>query len=105
MRTEEPNLKNIYKKQSNIYNISMGYIYVLKNKINGKMYIGKTINIIKRFTGHKNSGNKANIPICNAIKQYTFDGFDKYIYSGITNNILNEIETELILRLNTLSPN
>lgn len=54
-------------------------VYKLTSKINGKIYIGKAINLQKRLSEHKNSENKEivnNFIIQKAIKKYGWDSFD-----------------------------
>lgn len=43
-------------------------IYQLVNKINGKIYIGKSIDLLSRIRSHKYS--KQNFYICRAIRKY-----------------------------------
>ena len=57
----------------------MGYIYVITNKINGKQYVGKTINTIEeRFKQHLRDSNKVTLeqrPLYKAIKKYGKENF------------------------------
>ena len=67
----------------------MHYIYKYTNKINGKVYIGQTNNLQKRFNGHKseafNPKSKGyNLPFHCAIRKY---GIKTFIYE-----VLEEIE-------------
>lgn len=67
----------------------MHYIYKYTNKINGKVYIGQTNNLQKRFNGHKseafNPKSKGyNLPFHCAIRKY---GIKNFIYE-----VLEEIE-------------
>lgn len=67
----------------------MHYIYKYTNKINGKVYIGQTNNLQKRFNGHKseafNPKSKSyNLPFHCAIRKY---GIKNFIYE-----VLEEIE-------------
>lgn len=56
----------------------MGIIYKATNKINGKYYIGKTIQTLEqRKNKHKSKAkNDLNIYFYNAINKYGFDNFD-----------------------------
>ena len=53
-------------------------IYKITNKINGKIYIGKTVNRpALRFTGHKSDARYgSNLPLHRAMMKYGFDCFD-----------------------------
>ena len=69
----------------------MEVIYRMKNKINGKSYIGQTNNFYLRMNGHKSdSQNKNshsyNTPLSNAIRKYGWNNFE--------NTILEEISEE-----------
>jgi len=51
-------------------------IYQIINKINGKSYIGKTINLKNRIYGHKKSAERgSNYHFHNAIRKYGFNSF------------------------------
>lgn len=52
---------------------NIGYIYIITNNINGKCYIGQTINIERRFREHKNARSKQ--PIHSAIRKYGHENF------------------------------
>src|ERR1700739_3858790 len=79
--------------------MSIYSIYKFQNKINGKVYIGKTIqkpNTRKRQ--HINDANKgANTPLHAAIRKYTIDNFDfDVIYNAFTLEELNKAECDFI---------
>ena len=80
----------------------MGYIYMLENKINGKIYIGQTIRSIKiRFKEHQTSSDcKA---IYRAIQKYGWDAFEKDWYE-CPDEDLNFYEEMLVALLGTLAP-
>lgn len=76
------------------------FIYKIQNKINGKIYIGKTIhNIEIRFGQHiKSSKNENNDSVlCRAIKKYGIQSFDISVVD-VTNDkkVLNEKEKHWI---------
>lgn len=52
-----------------------GYIYKITNKINGKCYIGQTINVIRRFNQYKKIRCKHQPKLYNALKKYNVDEF------------------------------
>ncbi len=87
----------------------MGCVYIAKNKINGKCYIGKTIQSLKqRKREHKatiNSTRHINIPFRNALRKYGFDNFKwKKLYRNLNNKKLIEKEIYFIKKYNTKSP-
>ena len=81
----------------------MGYIYMIKNKINGKIYIGQTIRPIEtRFQQHQKRISKCRA-IYNAIKKYGWNNFEKDWYE-CPDEDLNFDEELLIREMGTLSP-
>lgn len=57
-------------------------IYMLRNKINNKIYIGKSLNIKKRWSNHKKSENLKHSTVSyvgRAIYKYGWDNFEKII--------------------------
>lgn len=59
-----------------------GRIYLMKNKINNKVYIGQTVErkIWDRIRGHlKGDRKNDNIPFHNALRKYGYKGFDMTI--------------------------
>ena len=69
-------------------------IYKIVNKINNKIYIGQTKDIIKRFTRHKsNVVNKINHTLYDSMRCYGIENFEFIIIEKIENiNKLNERE-------------
>lgn len=94
-----------------------GIIYLLTNTVSGKQYIGKTTNITKRMSIHKN--NKEHTILSRAIKGYGWNVFqiecldiikeqfdrDNDNYLNFHNLLLNQLERYYIQKYNTLSPN
>lgn len=76
---------------------------MLKNKINGKIYIGQTIRPIeKRFQQHQQKGNGC-VAIYRAIQKYGWENFEKDYYE-CPNEDLNFDEELLVREMGTLSP-
>ena len=76
----------------------IGYIYKITNKINGKAYIGKTNNIIRRWKEHK-YGHGGTAILSKAFIKYGIDNFDfsiidieKYDTTEELNKQLAELE-------------
>lgn len=86
-----------------------GKIYIIKNTVNEKCYIGQTVQKLnKRFAQHKRLNEVcSNQLIYRAIKKY---GAEKFYIELIEDGIpsrdeLNKKEVEYIKKYNTLSPN
>ena len=89
----------------------MGIIYSYTNSINGKKYIGQTINPRQRKSQHKSSAfneNDANYDtlLHRAFRKY---GYDNFIYEVLaevdTIEELNQLEIYYIDKFNTTTPN
>ncbi len=80
----------------------MSGVYILENTINGKSYVGQTVNTFdRRFKEHR--WGDISI-ISSAIKKYGWDNFKSYQYY-IPENLLNFFEIEMIKKTNSLVPN
>ena len=78
------------------------YIYLIKNKINDKRYVGQTIRKINESKDYFGSGKL----IKRSIKKHGIDAFEKIILEECNNiDILNEREMFWIKELNTKIPN
>lgn len=84
-------------------------IYLLRNKINGKIYIGKANNLKIRITSYKYCHKKKDHNyIINAIKKYGWNNFDVEIlisFEQINSDILLKIESEYIKKYNSTNKN
>jgi Straboviridae intron-associated endonuclease 1 len=82
---------------------SIGGIYKITNRLNGKFYIGKSINIKYRFKYHKcpmNFNKYPNSPLYKSAKKYGWDNFELSIIEDIDNiDLLNEREIFWISKL------
>lgn len=80
-------------------------IYKIENIVNHKIYIGQTINPLKRWKEHKTSAktNHDNCPIHQAIKKYGEENFSFTILEWTEN--FNKREIELIKEYNCKVPN
>lgn len=88
----------------------IGYIYKFENKINGKIYIGKTKNIKERIYQHKHVTKNKNTKFGNAIRKYGIDTFDLNILVTINSRssssldiILSCLEKYFIKRYNSFN--
>lgn len=70
-------------------------IYIIKNSINGKIYVGKSKNCYKRLHQHlsdikiENRNYNENPHLLNAFKKYGFDNFEYYLVEKFDENCLN----------------
>lgn len=74
----------------------MGIIYKVTNKINNKIYIGQTTQLLKdRIRGHKNeafNSSSKKCPFRQAIVKYGIDNFEIEEIEEVDNKLLNERE-------------
>jgi group I intron endonuclease len=81
----------------------MGYIYMIKNKIDGKIYIGQTTRPIEeRFKNHQKKSSNCRL-IYRAIKKYGWENFEKDWYE-CPDDDLNFDEELLVREMETLVP-
>lgn len=84
---------SIYSKRKGV--VLTSGIYSIRNTLNGKVYVGKSINIERRFSLHRHLLNKeirdrdVNRHLFNAVKKY---GIDKFSFE-----IIEEVEGEALL--------
>ena len=86
----------------------MGYIYRISNSINGKVYIGQTINDPEnRWKDHKKNVKDLSInrPIVDAMRSLGIENFRLEVLIICDDESLDNIEIELIERYNSLVPN
>lgn len=75
-------------------------IYMLTNKTNSKVYIGQSVNIRRRWTGHKRAASKGSmLPIHCAIRKYGLDAFSLEVVEECDSALLSERELFHIERL------
>jgi group I intron endonuclease len=64
-------------------------IYGIRNKINGKQYVGKSIDIEARWTVHKNLNSKSCSYLYRALKKHGVENFEFIILEEISSDTLN----------------
>lgn len=88
----------------------MWYIYMWRNKINNKIYIGKTIQIPSRRKAkhmYDARANKDDYPIHSAMRKYGINNFEFSIILECEENerLLNFLEMQYIVWYNSQVPN
>jgi len=85
----------------------MGWIYLIRNKVNGKCYVGQTRQkkVETRWAYHRNSHISNNGYLANSIRKYGWDSFEPSIICEIPNEELDAREILEIHERNTLAPN
>ena len=79
-------------------------IYIHTNKLNGKVYIGKTCKNPK-YRWNDGKGYKSQPYFWNAIQKYGWDGFHHEIFvEGLDEAEANELEIQLIKTYNSMNP-
>lgn len=85
-------------------------IYKITNKVNGKSYIGQSVNIQKRFNAHRSAAFNLNnrlyeSPLYRAIRKYGIENFDFEILEECNEEDLNDKEIFYINKYETHSKN
>ena len=89
-----PNDTTKLTEPTSVPNVCCG-IYGLRNKINGKWYVGQSLDIYKRWDkAYRRLNCKSQPKIRNALLKYGYDAFEKVILERLPNDIptLNERE-------------
>lgn len=102
-----PVCSTLDRNQLNIENIM--FIYMLLNKVNGKIYVGQTVrDVNKRLAQHRTVGARGarRFPITLAIHKYGWNAFDKFVLdTAKTQEELNGLEAYWIERYDCIAPN
>ena len=76
-------------------------IYLITNKVNGKKYVGQSIDIEGRWKSHITASKKSELHIYRAMRKYGIDNFDFSILEECSVDKLNEREIYWISELDT----
>ena len=74
-----------------------GVIYMFRNKINGKCYVGQTVNERERYLAHKNP-NRNDSVFHRAINKYGFDNFEYKVLFRIHCNNEQDLKNTLNIK-------
>jgi group I intron endonuclease len=72
-------------------------IYCIRNKINGKQYVGKSINIKARWAAHKSLNSKSCYYLYRALKKHGVSNFEFIILEELSSKTLN-LDQVLMIR-------
>ena len=81
------------------------YIYSVTNKVNGKMYIGVTVDPERRKRSHFNHNIRTRSMLKNAIAKYGEESFDFQVLCMGTKAYCYMVESRFITAYNTRTPN
>jgi group I intron endonuclease len=79
------------------------YIYKITNKVNGKIYIGKTKNPEKRLKQHINASKRKKTKLYNAMNKYGVNNFSIEIIDRCDDNTVNIMEIDYIKKYDTIN--
>jgi group I intron endonuclease len=83
----------------------MGYIYKITNKVDGKIYIGQTIQVLEyRWRKHRNVGSNCCY-LKRAFNKYGIDNFDFKLICICFDEDLNKYEIQYMEKYNSMVPN
>ena len=83
----------------------MGYIYMVRNDFNGKVYIGRTLKHIQQRKRAHLSGNGSDL-VKRGIEKYGREHFSFHIlHDNIPSDQLSTYEAKTITEHNSLAPN
>lgn len=74
-------------------------IYIITNKIDGKRYIGQSIDIFRRFQEHRCVSHETNVHLKRALQKYGKENFTYEILEECEESELNEKEIYYIQKL------
>lgn len=71
-------------------------IYKIVNKVNGKIYVGQSIDIKRRWRSHKFASKTGNTHLYRSFRKYGLDNFEFIIIALIPKYALNQYEISYI---------
>ena len=83
----------------------MGYIYKITNKVDGKIYVGQTIQVLEdRWRQHKKIGSNCRY-LKRAFNKYGIDNFEFNIICICFDEDLDKYEIQYMEKYNSMVPN
>jgi group I intron endonuclease len=67
-------------------------IYLIRNKINGKTYIGQSLNIQRRFWDHRCVSHETNVHLRHSLKKYGKENFEYIVLEECSPEMLDDRE-------------
>ena len=97
LSTPTNNKNMIFNKESIKTIDNIPGIYLIKNKVNGKCYIGQSIRLRKRLLHHLNNyiNDRYDFPLYRAFDKYGTDNFEVFILNSFNSTNYTEIKKEL----------
>jgi group I intron endonuclease len=83
----------------------MGIIYLIRNNINNKCYVGQTIRTLEKRWKEHCKVSEGCTALNNAIKKYTPEQFTVSILIETDDELLDDLEIDYIKKYNSLFPN
>jgi group I intron endonuclease len=80
-------------------------VYAFRNKLNGKVYVGQSKNVITRRVQHERGDTSNSRRFHNAMQKYGAQGFDWVVLEYCNTDQLNEREAYWVQQLDSLHPN
>jgi group I intron endonuclease len=71
----------------------MMYLYLIRNKINGKVYVGQTKNFVKRKINHVNAARSGSeYPLYRSMRKHGIENFEFSILEECSDELVNDRE-------------
>jgi group I intron endonuclease len=83
----------------------MGIIYLIKNNVNNKLYVGQTIRTLQKRWGEHCNPKDSCVALKNAIQKYSPENFTVSVIIEAHDDLLDELEQNYIIQYNSLYPN
>ena len=84
----------------------MGKIYLIRNHITGKVYVGQTRYTLQhRFTQHLESAGRSNSVLHKSINKHGAENFSIELLEDVADELLNDREVYWIAKYNSVIPN